>query len=121
MNALVALLRTGPLAALGEVDGSPAQGGRAQYVTVGELHGEAGDAEHDDGDQQEPELFEHAVGGHGRSGRGRRGSGWRRHGAAVVGRLAGQTEVVAVPRSWFSCLKKNDRKRLYTASDDGNQ
>jgi len=74
-------IRTGPLAALDEVDGSPAQARRAERVPVREPHGGPGEAEHDQGDEQQAELLQHAVGG--RSGgrrltrRGRHDGDWR--------------------------------------------
>jgi len=64
-------IRTGPLATFDEVDGAPAQGRWPEDVPVRELHGGPGEAEHDQGDEQQAELLQHAVGGHARgSGRG---------------------------------------------------
>jgi len=63
-------IRTGPLATLDEVDGAPAQGRRTEHVPVREPHGGPGEAEHDQGDEQQAELLQHAVGGRA-GGRGR--------------------------------------------------
>lgn len=69
---------TGPSAALEEVDGSAAQ------VSVRELHGDPGEPEQDQGDQQQAELFQQAVGGRGRGRRGRRDRRVGRHGGELV-------------------------------------